>query len=118
MRFKLSLYIYRERRIVMSYDNQRIVHAIDAIENYLNNKLPETKLWEHSFIKKQIDRREHQDAARQFQPYGYDRRADERSRLWASSHIRRRKISHYGERHKGFCHCRRAAGENKPVETY
>ena len=45
----------------MSYDNQRIVHAIDAIENYLNNKLPETKLWEHSFIKKQIDRREHQE---------------------------------------------------------
>ena len=61
MRFKLSLYIYRERWIVMSYSNQTVVHAVDAIEHYLNNKLPETKLWEHSFVKKQIDRREHQE---------------------------------------------------------
>lgn len=44
----------------MSYSNQTVVHAVDAIEHYLNNKLPETKLWEHSFIKKQIDRREQQ----------------------------------------------------------
>ena len=44
----------------MSYSNQMIVHAVDTIESYLNNKLPETKLWEHSFIKKQIDRREYQ----------------------------------------------------------
>ena len=76
------------------------------------------KAFEHTAKKYGIDFALKKDAARQFQPYGYDRRADERSRLWASSHIRRRKISHYGERHKGFCHCRRAAGENKPVETY
>lgn len=30
----------------MSYSNQMIVHAVDTIESYLNNKLPETKLWE------------------------------------------------------------------------
>lgn len=46
----------------MSYCNQMIVHAVDVMESYLNNKLPETKLWEHSFIKKQIDRREHQES--------------------------------------------------------
>lgn len=45
----------------MSYSNQMIVHAVDTMESYLNNKLPETKLWEHSFIKKQIDRREYQE---------------------------------------------------------
>ena len=45
----------------MSYSNRMIVHAVDAMESYLNNKLPETKLWEHSFIKKQINRREQQE---------------------------------------------------------
>lgn len=45
----------------MSYSNRMIVHAVNAMESYLNNKLPETKLWEHSFIKKQINRREQQE---------------------------------------------------------
>ena len=46
MRFKLSLYIYKERQIAMSCSNIMISYAVDSIGVYLNNNLLETKLWD------------------------------------------------------------------------
>ena len=59
--------------------------------------------------RKPYDGRNRQNAEGQFSYYRHEPRTDRSGGLWFSSCVGGREVSHYGKRHTGICHSRRAA---------
>ena len=55
--------------------------------------------------------RNNQNTERDFLCNRHEPRANGSCRIWIAPPVRRRKISDYGERNAGVCHCRRATGK-------